>query len=156
MSWRWRCVSLRPQPRTLEKLDCHSTPHHSTPHHCRRSAEQAFKRSIEAEPSYSDAWNGLGAVSRDPLVQQHCWVRAVQLAHNPSAWANLGMLYLRWGLDIQVGQKWSGLRPRLTWDAFRLLGGFCYRFRSVKGKESRVTSSDQPGDASRSFAVAAH
>lgn len=35
-------------------------------------------------------------------MQQHCWVRAVQLEHNPSAWANLGMLYLRWGLDNQV------------------------------------------------------
>lgn len=67
-----------------------------------RLAEQAFKRSIEAEPSHSDAWNGLGVVSRDPLVQQHCFVRAVQLEHNPSAWANLGMLYLRWGLDSQV------------------------------------------------------
>lgn len=67
-----------------------------------RMAEQAFKQSIEAEPAYSDAWNGLGAVSRDPLMQQHCWVRAVQLDYNPSAWANLGMLYVRWGLDIQV------------------------------------------------------
>lgn len=45
---------------------------------------------------------------RDPLLQQHCWVRAVQLEHNPSAWANLGMLYLRWGLDIQVGQEGQG------------------------------------------------
>lgn len=39
-------------------------------------------------------------------MQQHCWVRAVQLEHNPSAWANLGMLYVRWGLDVQVG--WRG------------------------------------------------
>lgn len=67
-----------------------------------RPAEQAFKQAIEAEPSHSDAWNGLGVVSRDPLVKQHCFVRAVQLEHNPSAWANLGMLYLRWGLDAQV------------------------------------------------------
>lgn len=67
-----------------------------------RFAEAAFKQALEADPLHSDSWNGLGTVSRDPLVQQHCWVRAVQLAHNPSAWANLGMLYVRWGLDIQV------------------------------------------------------
>lgn len=73
--------------------------------HCNRLAERAFKQSLEVEPAYSDAWNGLGAVSRDPLVQQHCWVRAVQLEHNPSAWANLGMLYVRWGLDIQVLER---------------------------------------------------
>lgn len=67
-----------------------------------RLAERAFKEAIEADPSYSDAWNGLGAVSREPRVQQHCLVRAVQLEHNPSAWANLGVLYVRWGLDAQV------------------------------------------------------
>ncbi|CAN0170752.1 unnamed protein product, partial [Laminaria digitata] len=61
------------------------------------SVEADGSQSIEAEPSHSNAWNGLGVVSRDPLVQQHGFVRAVQLEHNPSAWANLGMLYLRWG-----------------------------------------------------------
>ncbi|CAM9753532.1 unnamed protein product, partial [Laminaria digitata] len=75
-----------------------------------RPAEQAFKQSIEAEPSHSDAWNGLGVVSRDPLVRQHCFVRAVQLEHNPSAWANLGMLYLRWGLDGQAYGSFGGLQ----------------------------------------------
>eukprot|EP00903_Cladosiphon_okamuranus_P012909 g12052.t2 len=75
-----------------------------------RSAETAFKQSIEADPAFSDAWNGLGAVSRDPLVQQHCWVRAVQLDYNPSAWANLGMLYVRWGLDIQAYESFGGLQ----------------------------------------------
>ncbi|CAN0250145.1 unnamed protein product, partial [Ectocarpus sp. 8 AP-2014] len=65
-------------------------------HHVRiRSAEEAFRRSVEADPAYSEAWNGLGAtMSKRPLVQQHCWVRSVQLEHNPSAWANLGMLYV--------------------------------------------------------------
>ncbi|CAM9761809.1 unnamed protein product [Ectocarpus sp. 12 AP-2014] len=68
-----------------------------------RSAEEAFRRSVEADPTYSEAWNGLGAtMSQKPLVQQHCWVRSVQLEHNPSAWANLGMLYVRWGMDIQA------------------------------------------------------
>lgn len=67
-----------------------------------RLAEDTFKQAVEADPLHSESWNGLGSVSRDPLVQQHCWVRSVQLAHNPSAWANLGMLYIRWGLDIQV------------------------------------------------------
>ncbi|CAB1097731.1 unnamed protein product [Ectocarpus sp. CCAP 1310/34] len=68
-----------------------------------RSAEEAFRRSVEADPAYSEAWNGLGAtMSQKPLVQQHCWVRSVQLEHNPSAWANLGMLYVRWGMDIQA------------------------------------------------------
>ncbi|CAN0151264.1 unnamed protein product, partial [Ectocarpus fasciculatus] len=68
-----------------------------------RSAEEAFRRSVEADPAYSEAWNGLGAtMSKKPLAQQHCWVRSVQLEHNPSAWANLGMLYVRWGMDIQA------------------------------------------------------
>ncbi|CAM9973581.1 unnamed protein product, partial [Hapterophycus canaliculatus] len=84
----FRCLAMK-QPRpTLQQLP--------------RSAEQAFKDAIDSEPTYSEAWNGLGAVSRDALVQQHCWVRAVQLEHNPSAWANLGMLYIRWGLEVQV------------------------------------------------------
>ncbi|CAM9704269.1 unnamed protein product [Scytosiphon promiscuus] len=73
-------------------------------------ADQAFRSAIGSEAGYSDAWNGLGAVSRDPLTQQHCWVRAVQLEHNASAWANLGMLYVRWGLDIQAYESFGGLQ----------------------------------------------
>lgn len=75
---------------------------------CFRFAEQAFKQAIEANPLFAEAWNGLGMVSTYPLIRQHCWVRSVQLAHNPSAWANLGMLYLRWGLDVQVRDQTYG------------------------------------------------
>lgn len=77
-----------------------------------RLAEGCFREAIDANPLHSESWNGLGVVSRDPLVRQHCWVRAVQLSHNPSAWGNLGMLYLRWGLDNQVCGKQLQCRAR--------------------------------------------
>ena len=91
-----------------------------------RLAGEAFRRSIEADPTHSDSWNGLGAVLEDPLAQQHCWVRAVQLAHNPNAWANLGMFYVRWGLDVQVRSVSKGKHHRQSPTPWRALFGVKY------------------------------
>ncbi|CAM9853966.1 unnamed protein product [Discosporangium mesarthrocarpum] len=73
-------------------------------------AKQVFMKALLINPLHSDTWNGLGAVMKDPLVRQHCWVRAVQLAHNASGWANLGMMFVEWRLHSQAYEAFGGLQ----------------------------------------------
>ncbi|CAM9393980.1 unnamed protein product [Chrysoparadoxa australica] len=62
-------------------------------------ARSSFRASISCDPVYSDAWNALGVVDSDPLVQQHCLARAIQLDRSPNAWANLAVLFIVHGLE---------------------------------------------------------
>ncbi len=60
-----------------------------------RSAD-AFKRAISLNPLFAPAWCGIGCalVGLEPLLAQHCLVRAIQLDKAlPDALANLAFLY---------------------------------------------------------------
>ncbi|KAF1317770.1 hypothetical protein FI667_g14569, partial [Globisporangium splendens] len=58
-------------------------------------ARTSFRDALKANPEYGLAWNGLGVVHDHVLVKQFAWIRAIQIESNESAWANLGMLYVR-------------------------------------------------------------
>eukprot|EP01105_Mastigella_eilhardi_P018311 TRINITY_DN4227_c0_g1_i2.p1 TRINITY_DN4227_c0_g1~~TRINITY_DN4227_c0_g1_i2.p1 ORF type:complete len:1523 (-),score=340.69 TRINITY_DN4227_c0_g1_i2:36-3971(-) len=72
------------------------------------SALEAMKTSISECPGNSDCWATLGTLlaEADPLVSQHCFIRALLLnQQNTLAWTNLGMLYIlngEWPLAVEA------------------------------------------------------
>jgi tetratricopeptide (TPR) repeat protein len=65
----------------------------------RQLALGTFKAAILIDPRNAYFWNGFGVAESDarPLSRQHAFVKAIQLDNIPSAWSNLGMLYLQYG-----------------------------------------------------------
>ncbi|TDH64936.1 hypothetical protein CCR75_000200 [Bremia lactucae] len=57
-------------------------------------ASTNFKLALKKDPSCALAWNGLALVSKNVLVKQFCWARAIQSGNSDASWANLGMFYL--------------------------------------------------------------
>ncbi|QBM90394.1 superkiller protein 3 [Metschnikowia aff. pulcherrima] len=73
----------------------------------RESAIECFKQAIKLEPENAQYWIALGNayVSLDPLLAQHCFIKAsVFDSRDVSVWSNLAALYLRYG-DADLAQE---------------------------------------------------
>ncbi|KAL9656572.1 hypothetical protein ABK040_012155 [Willaertia magna] len=71
----------------------------------REKAISNIKKAISLNPNRTDFWNSLGIISSNPVVKQHCFIRAIQLKNkNYKAWNNLGTLYLQNG-DFKLARK---------------------------------------------------
>lgn len=73
----------------------------------RETAIEEFKYAIKLEPENAQYWLALGNayVSLDPLLAQHCFIKAsVFDSRDVSVWSNLAALYLRYG-DADLAQE---------------------------------------------------
>eukprot|EP01091_Cochliopodium_minus_P009820 TRINITY_DN2509_c0_g1_i1.p1 TRINITY_DN2509_c0_g1~~TRINITY_DN2509_c0_g1_i1.p1 ORF type:complete len:1553 (-),score=502.76 TRINITY_DN2509_c0_g1_i1:412-4707(-) len=69
-----------------------------------KSAE-SFKKAIHYDNNNSAFWNALGIVEKLPKIQQHCFLKSIQLdSKSGKSWIDLGVLYLKNGLFEQANK----------------------------------------------------
>ena len=72
------------------------------------SALAAAKKAITLEPKEASHWDLLGLISSQPAVQQHAFIRALELSPNApraaATWTHLGSLYFEHG-DLHLAHE---------------------------------------------------